>query len=206
MHRCAATLIAAQRDDDVATVGIAALRLVVRPIYVQTHFFQQSFGGNQRVERAEYPLEMAGIVDEAAAGPALACNERTGRQAEAQRRYYLVDARFVLAGVGADDPQRIGMLLETALLEAHHRPGLTLGVHLRGTEPVAHTFLVHEIQEKGLGCLAEYVAGEVHVLGRAFHHGAGAEMQAHELSPASLREALGHAGRAQITAAVVRQY
>ncbi len=31
-------------------------------------------------------------------------------------------------------------------------------------------------------------------------------MHAHELSLASLREALGHAGRAQITAAVVRQH
>jgi len=27
-------------------------------------------------------------------------------------------ARFVLGGVGADDPQRVGMLLEAALLEA----------------------------------------------------------------------------------------
>jgi hypothetical protein len=176
MHRCAAAPVAAQRDDDVATVGVAALRLVVRPVDVQTHFFQQPFGRYQ-------------------------CD----RQAEAQRRQHFVDARFVLAGVGANDPQRVGMLLEGALLEAHHGPSLTFGVYLRGAEPVAHAFLVHEVQEVGLGRLAEYVAGEVHVLGRAFDNGAGAQIHAHELSPASLREALGHAGRTKIAAAVVRQ-
>src|ERR1700690_3611242 len=37
MHRCSAAPVAAQRDDDVAAVGIAALRLVVRPVDVQTH-------------------------------------------------------------------------------------------------------------------------------------------------------------------------
>ena len=71
-------------------------------------------------------------------------------------------------------------------------------------EPVADTFLVHEIQEVGLRCLAEYVAGEVHVLGCAFDDGSRAQVQAHELSLASLGEALGHAGRAQVTAAVIR--
>src|ERR1700690_2854305 len=64
MHRCAAAPVAAQRDDDVATVGIAALWLVVRPVDVQAHFFQQPFGGYQRIERTEYAFQMAGIVHE----------------------------------------------------------------------------------------------------------------------------------------------
>ena len=131
MHGRAAAPVAAQCDDDVATIGIAALCLVVRPVDVQTHFLQQPFGGYQRIERAEYPLQMAGIVYETVVGLAFAWDERAGRQAEAQRRNHLVDARFVLGGVGADDPQRVGMLLEAALLEAHHGSRLTFGVYLR---------------------------------------------------------------------------
>ena len=72
MHRCAAAPAAAQRDDDVATAGIAALWLVVRPVDVQTHFFQQPFGGYQCVQRVEYPPQMAGIVHETVAGFAFA--------------------------------------------------------------------------------------------------------------------------------------
>src|SRR5580704_18713526 len=105
MHRSAAALVAAQRDVDVATVRVAALWLMVRPVDVQTDFFQQPFSGNERVERAEYPPQMAGIVNKTVAGFAFAWNEGAGRQAEAQRRQHLVDACFVLAGVGADDPQ-----------------------------------------------------------------------------------------------------
>src|SRR3984957_9627262 len=78
MHRRAAAPVAAQCDDDVAAVGIAALWLVVRPVDVQPHFFQQPFGGYQRVERAEYPLQRAGIVHETMAGLALAWNEGAG--------------------------------------------------------------------------------------------------------------------------------
>jgi hypothetical protein len=47
--------------------------------------------------------------------------------------------------IQADCVHLIGMLLEAALLEAHHGPRLILGVYLRSAEPVAHTFLVHEM-------------------------------------------------------------
>ena len=100
MHRGGAALVAAQRDDDIAPVGIAALRKVVRPVNVQTRLFQQTFGADQRIERAEYPLQVSRIVYEAVDAFALARDERTGRQAEAQGRQHLVDARFVLAGSG----------------------------------------------------------------------------------------------------------
>src|SRR5260221_6837632 len=115
MHGRAAAPVAAQCDDDVATIGIAALCQVMRPVDVQTHCLQQPFSGYQRIERPEYPLQMAGIVYETVFGLPFAWNERACREAEAQRGYHLLNARVVLCCVGADDPQRVCMVLEAAL-------------------------------------------------------------------------------------------
>ena len=123
----------------------------MRPVDVQTPLFQQPLGGNERVEGLEYPPQENGIVYEAVDGPALTRDERTGRQAEAKRGYDLVDACFALARMRADDPERIRMLLQSALFESHHGYRLSFRVHLRGAEPEAHPLLVHEVQEVGLG-------------------------------------------------------
>jgi len=125
MHGRAAAPVAAQCDDDVATIGIAALCLVMRPVDVPDPLPPAAVSADTSVS-SEMHIRFRWPTSCTKPFLALPCVERTaGREAEAQRGNHLVNARFVLGGVGADDPQRVGMLLEAALLEAHHGSRLT---------------------------------------------------------------------------------
>src|ERR1700742_3755945 len=179
---------------------------MVGPVDVEAAFFQQPLCGNQCVQRVEYAMEVYSIVDETVAGFAFARDERTGRQTEAQRGDHFVHTCFVFGGVRADNPKRISMFLQRALFESHHRLRLTLRIYLRSAEPEAHPFFVHEIEKVSLRGFAQHVPGKVHVLGGAFDDGTGSQMQADEVSPPPLREALADSRRTQIAAAEVRQH
>ena len=209
VHGTRAAAVAAQRDDDVVAVRVAALRRVVRAREVESGVFQQPVRRIGSVQRTEDLRDVSGVMHEAIASDvalAFACHERQRGQAIAQRGQRFICARLILGAMGADDPQRVRVLMDRALLECDHGPRLAGGIDLRGADAKANAFLVHQIQEMRLRSLAKHIAREMRVFRRAPDDPARSQVQVHHAPAAVAREALRDSCRSQIAATIAGQY